>query len=159
MVNEKYQLIPELLSRSHSKMWSDAKKEWQLKNIYYLDNEPQSCLCGHYPIKEVCVLINNITGSIAEVGNCCVQKFFSLDANYKLSSVFQSLKRISKDISKSVNLDTIRYAEYLCIWNKKNIDFYLDTYRKHKLSKKQSKYRQDLNLKLLQTVLKKQEMA
>ena len=65
MVNNEYKLTSELLKLSYSKYWADAKKEWGIQRIYYLDDEPQACLCGHYPIKEVCVIKNNKTGKIA----------------------------------------------------------------------------------------------
>lgn len=155
MVKNEYKLTSELLKLSSSQIWEEAKREWSIQCIY-LDEEPQSCLCGHYPIVEICVIKNNITGKTAEVGNCCVKKFLEIThIGYNVSLIFQAIKRILEDISNSANLDTIFYAEQVGIWNKKNVEFYHSIYQKRILSSKQLKYKQDLNKKLLFIICRK----
>src|SRR3954468_6700613 len=48
-------LRAEILARSHSKSWETARLEWNLNYIFDVD-EPEECLCGHFPIIEICVL-------------------------------------------------------------------------------------------------------
>ena len=156
MVKNEYKLISELLKLSYSHSWSEAKKEWGIHYIYYLDDEPQACLCGHYPIVEVCVIKNNITGKTTEVGNCCVKKFLEIEnIGYDVSLIFQAIKRILENISNSANLDTIFYAQQMGIWNNQNVEFYHKIYKKRNLSLKQLKYKQDLNKKLLTVICRK----
>ena len=47
----KYRLTKEIINLSSSKKWDSVKLEWDLDTIYILD-DPDSCLCGEYPIKE-----------------------------------------------------------------------------------------------------------
>ena len=47
----------QIILRSEAKAWSEAKKEWRLKNIW-LSDDPETCLCGHHPIKEICEIEN-----------------------------------------------------------------------------------------------------
>ena len=52
-----FKLISEIISRSVADQWEEAKQEWTLKQIYMAD-EPEICLCGHYPIIECCILLS-----------------------------------------------------------------------------------------------------
>lgn len=38
-------------------VWDEAKIEWIFTNAYQ-SNSPQTCLCGHHPIKNICVITN-----------------------------------------------------------------------------------------------------
>jgi hypothetical protein len=49
------QLITEILARSVAQTWDEARREWSLYEIYEA-YEPETCLCGHFPIIELCVL-------------------------------------------------------------------------------------------------------
>ena len=46
-----YKLTEEILKRSQAKVWDIAKLEWKLNEIYEAE-EPETCLCGHFPIIE-----------------------------------------------------------------------------------------------------------
>lgn len=48
-----------ILEKSEAEDFTAAKKEWDLKEIWRLDEEDDSetCLCGHRPIREVLILI------------------------------------------------------------------------------------------------------
>ncbi len=74
-----YQLIEEIISRSHSNDWNSAKNEWSFEYVYQSE-EKETCLCGHHPIINICVLKNSINNNETEVGNCCVNKFLGIDA-------------------------------------------------------------------------------
>ena len=64
-----YKLTEEILNRSNSKEWNEAKLEWKLDFVHKAD-EPEACLCGHFPIIEVCVLKNKLSSDFVNVGNC-----------------------------------------------------------------------------------------
>lgn len=65
---------------SQSDIWDAARLEWNLHEVYEA-NEPETCLCGHYPIIEICVLKNIINSNFTNVGNCCVKKFIGLPSD------------------------------------------------------------------------------
>jgi hypothetical protein len=92
----------EILALSKAVDWETAKKEWSLVDIIESD-EPETCLCGHYPIIEICTIANRITKNIAEVGNVCVKRFLGIRSDL----VFAGIKRIKGDITKSLNDDSI----------------------------------------------------
>ena len=97
-------LKSEILKLSKARDWEIAKKEWALHSIYESD-EFERCLCGHSPIKEICCLFNRITEKHADVGNVCVKKFLGIRSDL----IFSALKRVRKDISKSLNADSITF--------------------------------------------------
>lgn len=84
-------LEEQLLSLSSSQNWEHAKKEWKLSTVY-ISTVKKKCLCGHYPCVEICELYNTVTGSIAEVGNNCVNKVFDFKQNVVFTAVKKSLK-------------------------------------------------------------------
>lgn len=51
-----YKLAPEIIRRSKAQTWDEAVKEWKLKEVY--ESDRQSCLCGHFPIVEICLIRN-----------------------------------------------------------------------------------------------------
>lgn len=59
--------------------------------MYEVD-EPDTCLCGHSPIIEICVLTNILNGKVAEVGNRCGKRFLpgqlSVEINTHVRKVF-----------------------------------------------------------------------
>lgn len=77
-----FQLTREILERSTATTWDAAKLEWTLHEVFESE-EPETCLCGHYPIIENCVLRNKTNGAFATVGNCCVKKFIGLPSDRK----------------------------------------------------------------------------
>lgn len=140
-----YKLISEILKLSKSDYWDSAKNEWNFEYAYYSE-ELQTCLCGHYPIKNICVLKNVINNSQTEVGNCCVNKFLGIDEGNK---IFTSIKRLKEDPAKSMSPEVLEY-----LFNKKVVSdfeyrFYLDTIRKRKLSFRQLEIREKINQKLI----------
>ena len=134
-----YRLSQEIIERSAAKTWDKAKLEWSLERIY--ESSYKTCLCGHNPISEICVLRNSTNADVVEVGNCCVEKFMEISTN----KLFAALKKIAKDIKKAVNAEVIQLAyeqKYISSWDR---DFYLDTFRKRKLSAKQQTQRERIN--------------
>lgn len=139
-----YKLTEEILNRSKSKIWDIAKMEWGLSQVYEAE-EPETCLCGHFPIIEICILQNKLNAQFATVGNCCVKKFIGLPSDL----IFQAVKRIRKDNQKSLNAEAILHA-YENGWiNEWEYNFSIDTMRKRKLSGKQLQTRMRVNEKML----------
>jgi len=93
-----FKLTSEIIKRSVAQTWDKAKLEWSLLEVYEAE-EPETCLCGHYPIIELCVLQNGKNGARATVGKCCVKRFVGLPSD----KIFEGVKRVRKDTSKSLN--------------------------------------------------------
>jgi hypothetical protein len=139
-----YKLTEEILNRSQSKIWDIARMEWGLSQIYEAE-APETCLCGHFPIIEICILRNKLNTQFATVGNCCVKKFIGLPSDL----IFQAVKRVRKDNQKSLNAEAIQHA-YENGWiNEWEYNFSIDTVRKRKLSGKQLQTRIRVNEKML----------
>ncbi|NTU49708.1 MAG: hypothetical protein HGA87_02225 [Desulfobulbaceae bacterium] len=139
-----YKLAEEIVKLSISKKWDIAKLEWGLNDVY-VDEEQNTCLCGHFPIIEMCVLKNKVNGELATVGNYCVKKFLGLPSD----KIFQAVKRVRKDKKKSLNAETITHAfdrKWINEWER---DFYLDIMRKRSLTDKQAQKKLQVNERVL----------
>lgn len=142
-----YKLTEEIINRSQSKLWHIAKREWSLDSIYEAD-EPEICLCGHFPIIEICILKNKLNGQIATVGNSCVKKFIGLPSDL----IFQAVKRVRKDNQKPLNAEAIQHAYDKGWINEWEYNFSIDTMRKRNLSQKQLQIRMKVNEKILENM-------
>lgn len=106
-VKESYRLKTEILKRSNSTDWNEAKKEWNLESITTDETVSSTCLCGHFPIKQLCHLHNPKTNNKAIVGNCCVNKFIpELESN----KIFTSISKVSKSLDNTLNKKTLAYC-------------------------------------------------
>ena len=139
-----YKLTEGIIQLSASNIWDVAKLEWNLSEVYEAE-EQETCLCGHYPIIEICVLQNKITKKSTIVGNCCVKKFIGLPSD----KIFQAVKRVRKDDTKSLNIEAIRHAFEKRWINEWEYNFSLNTMRKRKLTVKQLQTHQKINEKML----------
>ena len=140
-----YKLSSEIIALSEADTWDAAKLEWTLLEVYEAD-EPETCLCGHYPIIELCILKNTRNGNNATVGNCCVKKFIGLPSD----KIFQAVKRVRKDITKSLNAEAIEHAfmrGWLTSWEK---TFYFNIMRKRNLTTRQASKKREINTLVLQ---------
>ncbi|AOJ36404.1 hypothetical protein WJ23_00025 [Burkholderia lata] len=138
-----FKLTAEIIARSKAKTWDLAKTEWSLAEVYEAE-EPETCLCGHFPIIEICTLKNRVTGQTADVGNCCVKRFIGLPSD----KIFQAVKRVRKDPSKSLNGEAIAHAFEKAWINEWERDFYLKIMRKRVLTSKQSEKKIQINEKI-----------
>jgi hypothetical protein len=139
-----YKLTSEIILRSNSPVWAAAKLEWALHEIYEAD-EPETCLCGHFPIKELCVLRNRINSGLATVGNCCVKKFIGLPSNL----IFQAVKRVRADATKSLNGESLAHALEKGWINQWEYDFYVRIMLKRNLTSKQAEKKKQINEKFM----------
>lgn len=138
------QLSKEILTMSRAKDWETARKEWALIDIIEAE-EPETCLCGHYPIIEICEIHNRVTGITAEVGNVCVKRFLGVRSDL----IFAAVKRIRKNIEKSLNADSIAFFKQKGLLNDWEYDFLQDTMRKRNLTFRQMETRTRINRKVL----------
>lgn len=138
------QLRREIIDRSEAAEWEAARKEWGLAEIYFAE-EPETCLCGHHPIIELCVLRNHRNMQLATVGNCCVKRFIGLPSD----AVFRGIKNIRSDVTKSMNDAAITFAAENGWINDWETGFYRDVWRKRVLSDKQMKHKVRINKKVL----------
>jgi len=141
-----YQLTTELIKLSSSQKWDEAKLEWQLIDVEKVE-DAESCLCGHYPILEICTIKNIKTTESARVGNCCVKKF-----NNQSDKIFKAISRIKKDKTKSLNAETIDFAFNKKWITDKDRNFYIDIFRKRNLSIKQNDWKKSINNKILSKI-------
>ncbi len=145
-----YKLTNEILNLSLAKIWDSAKLEWELYQIYEAET-PHRCLCGHTPIFEVCILRNTRNLQKATVGNCCVKKFMGLPSDL----IFQAVKRVRKDNTKSLNAEAIQHAFDKGWINQWEYDFSMNNLRKQKLTIKQMAKKIAINEKMLMNMKRK----
>jgi hypothetical protein len=146
-------LHDELIKLSSAKVWELSRYEWLLDYITINEMADETCLCGHYPIKELCHLKNRINNSKTIVGNCCVRQFLGLD----LTKVFTSVKNITKNKEKSPNKELIFYANNKKIITGWEFNFLNSIVGKRKLSTSQMEYRKNINSKILSNIVKRRE--
>lgn len=138
------QLKAHILPLSHAATWEVAVKEWSLTGIHEAD-EPESCPCGHFPIIELCSIQNRVTGHSTDVGNICVKRFLGLRSDL----IFAAIKRIRKDIDKSLNADAIAFFHERGLLNDWEYSFCQSTMRLRRLSSAQIGKRREINQKVL----------
>lgn len=144
-----FKLAAEIIALSNADSWELAKIEWVLDSIYFAE-DPETCLCGHFPIIELCELKNTKNGSKVTVGNCCVKKFLSLPSD----KIFQAVKKIRVDSTRNLNGETIEHA-YSKGWiNSWEYEFYSQVFNKRKFSEKQLAIKKKINDKILKRMAK-----
>ncbi len=152
--SNRFTLINAIIEKSNSNKWEEAKLEWSVKNIYKFDDWEyfETCLCWHYPIKEICELENKLNWKNTIVWNVCVNKF--LDVNLNTNKIFQAVNRVLKDNKKSFNIETINYfynKDILTLWEN---EFYTKIIKKRNLSEKQINIKIKINEKILKELKK-----
>ncbi len=137
---DRNKLMREIVERSNATTWHEARLEWVIEAIYH-QTEPDTCLCGHSPIVELCVLRNRLNENQVTVGNVCVKKFMDLPSDL----IFQAVRRISKDISSTLNRPALAHARTQGWINSWEEEFYSNTMSKRVLSEKQALKRRQIN--------------
>ena len=139
-------LVKRVINLSKSNRWPVAKLEWSFDHAYYSLSD-QRCLCGHFPIRQICVIRNLSNQNITEVGNCCVNKFLCIT---EANKIFSSISRLNKDISKSMSIEALHYLRKHKLISAYEYNFYQSTIRKRSLTEKQFHFREKINQKLLE---------
>lgn len=138
------QLRDAILKLSNATDWETARREWSLTGIHESE-EPETCICDHFPIIEICEIYNRITKLSTEVGNRCVRRFLG----FRSDLIFSAIKRIRKDITKSLNADAIAFFRERNAINDWEYQFLQDTMRKRSLSAPQMNMRREINERIL----------
>jgi hypothetical protein len=141
------QLKAAILALSRATEWEVAKKEWRLVDVSEAE-EPETCLCGHYPIIELCAIANATTGNSVDVGNVCVKRFLG----FRSDLIFQSLTRIRADRDKATGPDATAFFYERGVINDWEYQFQQSTMRKRDLSERQLLSRRRINEKVLASV-------
>lgn len=101
----KEKLKESIIENSINKDRESAKSEWEVIDIY-LKPSYTTCLCGKYPISEVCELQNKNNLKKVIVGNGCVKYFFDINHGY----IYKGIKKIKEDIDGVVSKKILEYA-------------------------------------------------
>ena len=133
MANNEYKLTEAIIKRSEANNWSEARQEWYFLHCYYQE-EPDTCLCGHFPINNICVIKNELNGRRAEVGNICVDKFMGISDGTK---IFTSLTGVKKGSRQSINDESLEYLYEHDLISDHEYSVYKSIRRKRILSDKQ----------------------
>jgi hypothetical protein len=141
------QLKGEILALSRATDWEVAKKEWRLVEISEAD-DPETCLCGHFPIIELCTISNATTAKSVDVGNVCVKRFLG----FRSDLIFQSLKRVRGDLDKAIGADASAFFHERGVINDWEYQFQQSTMRKRDLSERQLASRRAINQKVIAAV-------
>jgi hypothetical protein len=142
--HNRQRLMEGITDLSSAKTWEEARREWEVHAVYATPH-PSQCLCGQYPISELCEIRNRITHNQAIVGNVCVKQFIGLPSD----RIFAAVRRITGEEGCAVNEDTIELAHRRGWFNDWERGFYLNTWRKRRLSGRQAAKRVELNRRLL----------
>jgi len=146
---EKWTLSDRVVEKSIADNWDEARLEWDLINVLMLENEYESCECGHYTIKEVCTIYNNNTKEQLDIGNCCIKKFEREEMD--VTDLIRCMKNIYGDESKSLNKEALKYCFEHKIINRAQYKYYIEIWRKRKLTESQLERKIEIN----QIILKK----
>ena len=144
------QLKAEILARSRASDWEVAKNEWRLVAVSEAD-EPETCLCGHFPIIELCTISNSINGASVDVGNVCVKRFLGLRSD----QIFITLKKIRNDMSASVGEAAMIFFHERGVINDWEYNFLSSNFRRRNFSKKQLDIRRGINEKIIRSVARR----
>ena len=151
--NNEYILTQGIISLSNADNWEFAKLEWDLSEIFRVE-EPETCLCGHNPIIEICVIQNRLNQNTATVGNVCVKKFLGLPSD----KIFQAIRRIRSDQTRALNPETIQHAFKNRWINKWEKEFYESTMQKRSMTFNQRRKRVEINNTVLDKINKRNKI-
>jgi hypothetical protein len=140
-------LKTEILQRSSAPDWETAKKEWRLVQIIEAE-EPETCLCGHHPVMEICTINNRLTEVSVDVGNVCAKRFLG----FRSDLIFAAVKQLRLDDTKGLNDEAAAFFREQGVLNDWEYAFSADSARKRVLSSRQAVVRQRINAKVLRGI-------
>ena len=147
-----FQLAAQIMERSRAKAWNEARPEWELAHLYRAD-KPRTCLCGHRPIMEICVLHNNTTGKMVEVGNQCIKVVLGLPSG----KIFQALRRVRSNAKKSLNVEALEHALKEGWITILEYEFYSSVMRKRKLTPERLQLKVEINKRFIRSMQRSSE--
>lgn len=139
------ELKQNIVALSEADDFDKAVSEWGLARVY---KGIDTCLCGHSPINNICVIKNKKNGNTAIVGSTCVQNFIGIPTDY----LFKTYTLLLKDEKVSFDKRFIQYLFDHEIINEWEYRFLLSTYSRPflNLSIKQQQKRIQINQKVIQ---------
>jgi hypothetical protein len=137
-------LMERIVQKSIADNFQEAKLEWILVSIVKGNDE---CLCGHSPIKNLCILRNKNNCEQVIVGSTCVQKFIGI----KTEPLFVSYKIVLDNEEAYLGKELIEYLHEHGIINDWEHDFLMSTIGKkfEWLTEKQQLKRIQINKKVI----------
>jgi len=142
-MNNKFRLFARIIDMSRADNWDDAREEWELDYIEMAPCAEHTCLCGHYPIRELCFIRNWLTHNKALVGNCCIKHFQTMDHAGRIVDAVKENR---------LNDDLITYAYDRHMINDWEQGFLFDMWRKRKLTQRQRRKYEALTNQILHRV-------
>ena len=142
-----FKLIESVMRNSVSQDWDSAIDEWMIVGYEFVNGDGV-CECGKEMISQLNYVRNRYTGHELIVGSECINKFFNED----IDGIHPSIKRVTKDINKSLYFRLIQTASQNGIISDMDRRFYLDIISKRKLTPKQQSWKQSINSKILYNI-------
>ena len=137
-----------ILPLSQSKNFYDAKEEWVLFDVEYIEDWDE-CPCSK-DIKEKCYIKNQLNGNITHVGNHCIKKFIEIDTG----NLFGGLKKIIKDPTANPNRDLIIQAYKLgYLYGEREYTFLMSLRGKRKFSAAQYAWKIKINRRIINKIV------
>lgn len=154
---KEWKLRENIIALSRDTTWRGAVKEWDLIDIDNLgeDDDAETCLCTHYPIKKVCIIKNNKTNAIAKVGRCCVKKFGEREFG-DTHLIFDGLSRLRE--GGNANEALIYHAHKQGAISDQDLNFYDENKRKQLLSDRQRNWMSSIEKRILFLFQDKEEI-
>lgn len=151
----RWKLPQNLEELSNGDSYPRVLREWELDYIEHLapGEDSETCLCTHFPIREVCHIRNLQNANTAIVGNCCVKKFEKEEeglVNFEgTHKVFDCLKRLQKDENANANEELLNYAYSKGVLTKPEYDKYLEIWRNRTFTDEESRLILTANRKII----------
>lgn len=136
-------LIEHLLPMSAADTWDRAIREWYPGGVWRSERD-EACPCGHYPIRELCEIVNDVTGNRTAVGNVCIRRF-----EYgRFDLIAKNMRRITVDREAALTTDAIQHFHRIRVIDDYERKFCEDTMRKRNLTARQATMRRRINMKV-----------
>lgn len=151
----RWKLPQNLEELSNGDSYPRVLREWELDYIEHLapGEDSETCLCTHFPIREVCHIRNLQNANTAIVGNCCVKKFEKEEegaVNFEgTHKVFDCLKRLQRDENANANEELLNYAYSKGVLTKPEYDRYLEIWRNRTFTDEESRLILTANRKII----------
>ena len=143
-MNNEERLKTNIIACSTSTDWESAKKEWEIFEIT-ISAKPEKCLCGHFPIKKVCEIVNKKTGTVVKVGRCCLTKFLNIKTDHFQKAMNRLKENINITLTEKI-VSLSKKARAITTWD---VLFYKNIRRKKKLDNLQLNMKIEINSKIL----------
>ncbi len=142
-----WQLRQALTGMSQATEFKAALREWKIIDVKDLEENEgsETCLCGHYPIREIFTVFNATTGKTALIGSVCIRFFYHEGQFTGAHTIIDSLRGLKRNPLNSANERLVKLAQDFGLIRQANVDFYVDIWRKQKLTNPQRVYKRNLN--------------